>query len=204
MEETDRIVFEISGNDYKNLQKFRKQHEDCDKGMAAEQFTYCFVPSGLGLLTTVTCSCGQKLELGNFMDYESGEYDEEQCRVLTEEDHRNKRFEDAAYHILMMWSPRIFRMAFNMDQTFERLYLFAIGKASEADDRFSKCIRWKYDRGPNGEAIDQYEGLDDQEKLDAFYRYFVERVQEELQKYDCRNESLLSRLRESEDIRSFV
>ncbi len=197
-QETDRIVFQISGNDYKNLQRFRKQHENCDKGMAAEQFSYSFVPTGLGLLTTVTCSCGQRLELGNFMDHESGEYDEERCRVLTEEDRRNRRFEEAAYKILIMRSPRIFRMAFQMDQTFERVYLFAVGKASEADDRISKCIRWTHNRGSNGENIDQYNGLEEQEKLDAFFRYFTEHVQEELQKYDCKNELLLRTLKESE------
>lgn len=87
MAQKDGITFEIKGNDLKNVNKFCKQHKNCFHGAAGEQFVYSFLPTGLGLLTTVKCSCGQTLEIGDFMDYDSGGYDEEKCRVLTEEDH---------------------------------------------------------------------------------------------------------------------
>lgn len=195
METKDKITFEISGNDLKNVKKFRKQHKDCFKGMACDQFDYSFTPSGLGLAITVKCSCGQELMLGNFMDFDSGEYDEVENRVLTAEDHKNKKFEDAVQRILQMKNPQLFRIGFRKDQNFDMIYMIsAYGIASVADERIGKCILWLCDRGKHGEEIDNYKDLSEEEKIEAFYKYFEDHVREEVLKYDCKNKRLLEAL----------
>ena len=182
METKDKIEFEISGNDFKNLKKFRKQHEDCLCGFDGGQFEYSFVPTGMGTLISVKCSCGQTLELGTFMYNELQEYDEHKNRPLTEADHNNKRFEDAANRILLVEDPRLFRIAYQADQSFESVYLLACG-ACFADERIWKCILNNYA---------DYET--EKEKIDAFYSYFKDHVKAEISKYDCENTSLLRAL----------
>ena len=195
METKDKITFEIEGNDLKNVKKFRKQHKNCFKGMTGEQFEYSFSPTGMGLAASVKCSCGQTLTIGSFMDFDSGEYDEYENRVLTEDDHKNKRFEDAVLRILQMKSPRLFRIGFGKDQNFDMIYAISTyGIASVGDERIRRCILWLCDRGKNGKEIRNYEGLNEEEKIAAFYKYFEEHVREELRKYDCRNKGLLDAL----------
>ncbi len=105
METKDKIEFEISGNDFKNLKKFRKQHEDCLYGFTDGKFEYSFTPTGLGMIVSVKCTCGQTLSLGDYMDYESGEYNEKKNRVLTPEDKENEKFEAAAIIIISLKIP---------------------------------------------------------------------------------------------------
>lgn len=200
METKDKIIFEIEGNDLKNVKKFRKQHKNCFQGVTGEQFEYSFIPTGMGLAASVKCSCGQTLTIGSFMDYDSGEYDEYENRVLTEEDHKNKRFEDAVLRILQMKSPRLFRIGFQKDQSFDMIYaISAAGIAAVGDERIKNCILWLYDRGKNGKEINNYEGLNEEEKIATFYKYFEEHVREELSKYDCRNKGLLDALWKKSD-----
>ena len=195
METKDKITFEIEGNDLKNVKKFRKQHKNCFQGVTGEQFEYSFTPTGMGLAASVKCSCGQTLTIGSFMDYDSGEYDEYDNRVLTEEDHKNKKFEDEVLRILQMKSPCLFRIGFGKDQNFDMIYaISAYGIASVGDERIGRCILWLCDRGKNGKEIRNYEGLNEEEKIAAFYKYFEEHVREELRKYDCRNKGLLDAL----------
>ncbi len=179
METKDKISFEITGNDLKNVKKFRKQHKDCFKGMAGECFEYSFIPTGLGLMASVKCSCGQTLTLGSFLDYESGEYDENKNGVLSEQDCRNKKFEDAVQRILQLKNPKLFRIGFRAEQNFEAIYNYSVGVAAFADERISKCILWKIDRGKHGELIENYKGMNDKEKINAFYDYFEEHVRVE-------------------------
>lgn len=195
------VVFEIKGNDYEQLKRFQKQHNDCEKGFACEQFTYSFIPTGIGLATTVKCSCGQELMLGDFMDFDAGEYDEEENQVLTEEDIKNKVFEEAAYRIMLMKNPRYYQVAFADNQDFDKIYsISAYGIASVTDERISKCIMWKNKKDENGIVIDNYKGLDEKEKINAFYDYFEARLKEELFKYNCRNQKLLNMLGEKEGL----
>ena len=195
METKDKITFEIEGNDLKNVKKFRKQHKNCFQGMTGEQFEYSFTPTGMGLAASVKCSCGQSLTIGSFMDYDSGEYDEYDNRVLTEEDHKNKKFEDAVLHILQLKSPRLFRIGFGKDQSFDMIYaISAYGIASVGDERIRRCILWLCDHEKNGKEIRNYEGLNEEEKIAAFYKYFEDHVRDELNKYDCRNKGLLDAL----------
>ena len=199
MEYKDKIVFEISGKDYKNLKKFRNQHKKCVMGSFCDQFTYSFVPTGLGLAASVTCSCGQTLSLGNFLDKEPEEYDEDKCRVLTEADRMNKKFEEAALVILQLKDPGIFRMSFLRDQDFETIYAFSAGVASASDDRISKCMLYKRERGRMGEFIHNYESMDEKEKIRKFYDHFESGIKEEIAKYNCRNEQLLRYLSEEKE-----
>lgn len=193
MEIDEKIAFEISGSDYINLTKFREQHKNCLHGAAGDQFSYTFIPTGLGMAITVRCSCGQELLLGDFMDNESGEYDEYKTRVLTQEDEKNKRFEEAALYILNMKSPRLFRIGFQTDQSFELIYsISTYGIAGLSDERISRCILWKYTIGENGEQVDNYDNLDEKEKIKAFYDYFEEHLKNEINKYDCDNKRLVN------------
>ena len=38
METKGKILFEITGNDLRNVKKFRKQHKNCFQGVTGEQF----------------------------------------------------------------------------------------------------------------------------------------------------------------------
>ena len=193
MESNDKIQFEISGNDYKNLKKFRKQHRNCPQGMTGEQFEYAFVPTGLGTMISVKCSCGQILYLGDFLDYESGEYDEKKSRVLTEQDHRNKQFEEVAIHILRMKDPGMFRRMFLTNQNYDLiLNVVCGGIVPYVDERIAKCVLYMYSTGKHHEIIDNYKGLDEDGKIEKFFKHFEEKVREEIEKYDCDNITLLN------------
>ena len=193
METKDKITFEIDGIDFKNVKKFRKQHKDCACGMACEQFTYSFTPSGLGLAAGVQCSCGQHLLLSGFMDSKPEEYNEADHPVLTEEDHKNMRFEEAIKHILFMKNPRHFRIGFMLDQSFEMIYAVSVTVARYADKRIEKCLLWKVSE-KKYHRTNNYDGLNEDEKIAKFYEYFEEHVKEELKKYECRDKRLMEDL----------
>ena len=195
----DELTFRIEGKDLKNLKKFKKQHKKCTQGMTGEQFEYSFVPTGMGMLTTVSCSCGQELTLGNFMDHDAGEYDEEKHRVLTEEDHKNKQFEDAVQYILLMKNPKFFRRWFATDQTFDLVYFSTAATARFTDKRVGKCFLSKYTQEKNGNLINNYKGLTEQEKLKRFFEYFDEHVKAELDAYGCKDEKLYQMIDEQFD-----
>ena len=125
--------------------------------MAGEKFVYSFIPSGLGTLGEVKCSCGQTLVLGDFMDNDSSDYDENEHSILTNEDQGNKSFEKAVLRIMQMKDPRVFRLMFLKNQTFELIYaISAYGIAYLADERVGRCILWSYSKGERGELINNY------------------------------------------------
>ena len=199
MEKKDSIVFEIDGKDFKNVKKFWKQHKKCTSGTAGDQFEYSFVPTSLGLAGSVKCSCGQTLSVGDFLDSEPEEYDEDKFRVLTDEDRVNEKFEEAALVILSMKNPRIFRISFLRDQDFETIYAVSVGVASVSDERIARCLLYKRERGRMGELISNYEGMDDQEKIKEFFDNFESGIKKEIAKYNCRNERLLKSLSGSDE-----
>lgn len=191
METKDKIEFEISGNDFKNLKKFRKQHEDCLCCFDGGQFTYSFVPTGLGLLATVECACGQTLSLGDYMDYDSDEYDENKNRVLTPEDKVNEKFEAAAIIIMQLKNPRIYRLEYHSEQNFDAIYTVAKAGALWADERIGRCILDIWTLSKQGKVTKNYDGLDESAKIEKFYKYFEEHIRKEIAKYDCVNITIL-------------
>jgi hypothetical protein len=195
METNDEIVFEITGSDLKRVRKFRRIHKDCPTGMTGEKLEYSFIPTGLGVAIVVKCSCGRTLHIGDFLDNDEAEYDEEKYKPLTEEDRRNQDFEHEALSILQIKDPRIFRIAFSTEQNLDTIYAIALaGTMRVADDRLSKCILPRYDIDQNGENKDVYAGLSDNEKIEKFYSYFESHVREELRKYNCQDKHLLRKL----------
>ena len=68
---TEKVEFVIEGEDLQQLNRFKKEHKGCPEkygGMTAAQFEYRFVSDGFGILTTVTCCCGQKVTLSSDYD----------------------------------------------------------------------------------------------------------------------------------------
>lgn len=194
MESKDKIEFEVSGQNFKNIKKFRKQHKNCFMGMCAEQFKYTFVPSSLGLMATINCSCGQSMSIGDFMDSEPANYDEDKYRVLTEQDHKNAEFEDAAKMILILRNPRMFRIAFRKPMTFELLYAYVGGLIRYADERIGNAFLYKYDVDKYHSEIPNYEGCSEEEKIEKFFEYFRKKIKDEVAKYGCRDEQLIKYL----------
>ena len=191
------LHFAITGRDYIKLRKFKIQHRKCYSGMTGDQFTYSFTPSGLGEAVTVSCSCGQKLLLGNFCDYEAEDYDPLKHPVMSEQDRQNEAFEKAIYSLLIVRKPRLFRIGFLTDQTFEGIYAYACGLAQNADRRFSASVLSKTTYKKNGRQMDNYETCHtDREKIDLFYEYFIKNIEKELSSYECKNEQLLKLLKE--------
>ena len=116
--------------------------------------------------------------------------------AMEEDDHDNKRFEEAVFRILQMKYPKTFSWLLTKEQSFELIYDISVyGIAPLSDERVGKCILWKYSRGENGELIDNYKDLDEKAKIEAFYCYFERNVLEELSKYGCTDEKLLNMLR---------
>lgn len=124
---TDDITFKVTGRDAEKLNEFQKLHDGCLEGMAGGRFSYSFSPTSLGMAITVSCSCGQKLFLGNFMDHDEKEVDMSKYGPLSQTDIENKKFEEDAFRILQMESPRICMIASARKQTFEMIYFFAVG-----------------------------------------------------------------------------
>lgn len=191
METKDKIEFGISGNDFKNLKKFRKQHEDCLYGFTGGKFEYSFTPTGLGMIVSVKCTCGQTLSLGDYMDYEFGEYDEKKNRVLTPGDKENRKFEDAAVRIIQLKNPKIYRLTYRSEQNFDAIYTAAKAGALWADERIGRCILDIWTSSKQWKITKNYEGLDESAKIEKFYNYFEEHLREEIAKYDCVNITLL-------------
>lgn len=198
MESKDKIEFEVSGQHFENVKKFRKQHKNCFMGTCAEQFEYSFVPTSLGLAASIKCSCGQSMSLGDFMDYEANEYDEEKYKVLKEQDRINAEFENAAKMILVLRNPRIFRVAFRRSMTFESLYFYVSGLIRYADERIRKAFLYKIKLDKYRSEIDVYKDCDETEKIQKFFDYFIEHIKEEVSKYDCRDEQLLKYLNDND------
>lgn len=191
----NRIKFAIEGEDFKKYIKFEKQHEDCFIGSFGDQFSYTFSPSAVGTLITVKCSCGQTLRLGDIVLNGTSEYDFEEYRVLSDADRRNARFENAILMVMNLKNPHVFRVSFEKEPSFEIIYAVATTYASSLtldDERFCRCILYKYSRNSDGIAINNYEGLDDKGKIDAFYSYFEEHIKIELKNYDCKNKQLIN------------
>ena len=185
----EKITFEINGTDYVNLKKFEKQHKHCLSGTCGDKLSYSFIPTGMGMAITVKCSCGQKLSLGDFMDYDSGEYDEKKNRPLTEKDLKNQRFEEAVNAILVLENPRLFRIAMRADQTFDLIYAYAAGLSMYADERIAKAILPKIELDELHSEIKNYTGTDS-ENIQKFYGHFKRNVLEELDAYQSDNQRL--------------
>lgn len=106
----------------------------------------------------------------------------------------DRLFESAALKILLLKEPKVFREGFKTDQNFESVYAFAVGVAvgmAGVDDRLSGCILKKHGNSFSGGVLDNYEGLTDEQKVTAFYSYFLDRVRYELSTYHCKNTRLL-------------
>ncbi len=189
------VYFEIIGGDYKSLKRFTAHHHRCHSGFAGDKFSYSFVPTGLGTAVTVTCSCGQKLFLGDFMDKNAPEYDPADHPILTEQDRINARFEEDAYAILFLENPRYYRISMGTEQSFEMLYAYACGVLQNSDERLMRSFLYKYGEFNGNGNKDNYKGLSDEEKIKKFYKHFKKHVREEVRKYDCKNKKLLEMLK---------
>lgn len=194
METKDKIEFEISGEQLKNVKKFRKQHRKCVMGTFADRFEYTFVPTSLGLAASIKCSCGRSMPIGDFMDFEPEEYNNDKYGVLTEEDKANTEFEDAAKRILFLREPRHFRMAFGQAMTFEMLYSYVIGISAYADKRIKDSILFKYDLDKYHREIPNYKDCEEAKKIKKFFKHFIKSIKKEVSKYDCKDERLLEYL----------
>lgn len=64
----EEIKFSISGKAYKSLRAFEKEHSRCIDDFSdctGAQYEYNFIPTSLGMLTSVQCSCGDMLLLSD-------------------------------------------------------------------------------------------------------------------------------------------
>jgi len=132
--------------------------------MAADKYSYTFIPTSLGMAIEVKCSCGQTLSLGDLLVNIDRPYDEEKTRPLSRQDLINERFEEAALRIIRPKEPRISRVAFGTEQSFEMIYAYSIGVAAYADERISQAILFKVRLDKNNVWIQNYHG-DDAEKI---------------------------------------
>ena len=191
--QTEDITFKIIGRDAKKLNEFQKLHDGCLEGLAGDRFSYSFSPTSLGMAITVSCSCGQKLYLGNFLDHDEKEIDLIKYGPLSKRDLENKKFEEDVLRILQMEDPRICAIASARKQTFDMIYFFAMGVACHSDSRISKSVLYSYSLDKNHHETKNYTGTE-QENIELFFKYFKQKIREEIEKYDCENEALLKKL----------
>ncbi len=194
MNSNDDLEFKISGRDLKNVKKFQRLHKNCSKGMAFDQFEYSFVPTSFGVLGTVKCSCGRKMTVGSFMDHEPEEFNPAKYGVMTMQDHENERLEQSAELILNLKNPRIFRMSYMMDQTFQMVADLAFAMAICTDKRLVDCIPQKYSTDDKLGFLENCASMEDKDKIQVFFRFFEEHLRELLEGYGCQNEHLLGKI----------
>lgn len=181
-------VFRIPGYQEDLLKKFMKKHRKCGVGTAADQYSYTFIPTSLGMAIYVKCGCGCELMLGDFLD-DIREYREIEPKLKDVDS-----FEKAAYAILSKKQVSFRRLAFRAgDYPFEQVYTYAVGIAYMADSRIGESILWKVQQDKNGCWIPTYNGTDE-ENLELFMDYFEKHIKQEVKKYDCKNEKLLELL----------
>jgi len=144
MENTEKdLLFSISGEDLVLLESFKRSHKNCPIGMAGDKYSYSFCPTGLGTAVTVECSCGKKLQLGSFLDYDSDPQNQEQdLSVFTYKQAQADNSRKITEHILQFKNPRIRRFFYSgKGSHFEGLMVYAHGLAFAAiDERTAKRI----------------------------------------------------------------
>jgi hypothetical protein len=59
------VTFKIEGEQYAKLMKFVEEHKSCRGLSAGEKFNFNFIPSLIGLITTVSCTCGKSIDLSD-------------------------------------------------------------------------------------------------------------------------------------------
>ena len=178
-------IFLIPDSQTVLLEQFKKKHAKCEKGTAGEQYAYRFVPTGLGTVIRVSCSCGCELMLGDFLE------DITDYRELEPKPTDTDSFEKAAIEILSMKNEHIRHLSFRSgDFSFETIYSYAVGISYMADERIRACILWKVKQDKKGHWVDVYKGTDE-ENLNLFLSQFEKNIRKEVKKYDCRNKKLL-------------
>ena len=185
MRTKDGLIFEITGSDYDTVKRFEKLHESCNCGMTGDKLEYCFVPTSLGLLTVVECSCGQKLSIGDLIG-PGKEFEEKDYPPLSKKDKENKAFEKQAKAILLLKDPKLFRLTIGSEQRLDILYAYAFGVARFGDFRIRKALTYKYST--------KHTSGDEKGNIDEFFKAFEHGILKELEKYDCTDEQLLKML----------
>ncbi|MHB1484252.1 MAG: hypothetical protein ACYCYI_06265 [Saccharofermentanales bacterium] len=61
--EKDKVTFTIEGEQFIKLTKFVEEHKKCKGLSAGEKFNFSFIPSLLGDIVTVSCTCGKSIYL---------------------------------------------------------------------------------------------------------------------------------------------
>lgn len=63
LKEEKNYGFTISEDEHKKINKWIKKHDkecSCGYGTAGDKYSYTFLPTGLGTIGTIKCSCGAK------------------------------------------------------------------------------------------------------------------------------------------------
>lgn len=61
----NKVTFTIEGEQHTKLMEFVEEHKSCRGLSAGEKFNFNFIPSLMGLITTVTCTCGKSIDLSD-------------------------------------------------------------------------------------------------------------------------------------------
>lgn len=174
------LLFSITSKDFDQLNSFQKLHKDCPCGMAGEKYSYSFCPSGLGTAITVRCSCGRKLTIGNFLDYESNE----QARSpVTFESLQRDNADRITSLIMNLKDSKVRKLYQTEGSLFEYLMTFFHGMAFAAIDEdtcdriwgaeeelFRECGGDIYSRNSREAVI--LSKLSDDEALDRYLQIF--------------------------------
>ena len=156
-ETTEGLHFQITGRDYKTLKKFEEIHKDCAQGMVADQFSYTFIPTSVGLAISVRCSCGRKIWLGSIMDHDG----EGNLSVLTSEQRKAER-EKRAYRLVMAYKKPVARRITRC--TWEMVSAFTAGVTAGAE-----ALEEQVRNAARAAEAAKKEGRPDDELIDIFY-----------------------------------
>ncbi len=109
--------------------------------------------------------------------------------------HDNKHFEEAVLRILQMKDPKTYRRFF-LKSSPSNSYMISryTGSCLYPTNGEEGASYGSIAGGENGEPIDNYKGLDEGAKIDAFYRFFEKHVSTELSKYGCTDKKLIDML----------
>lgn len=66
------MTFTLTEEELKKVSEWRNKGHNCkltNVGAIGGKLTYCFTPTGLGVIFEVKCACGEKLNLTNYDEW---------------------------------------------------------------------------------------------------------------------------------------
>lgn len=184
-----RISFSIEGKDYDKLKQFEHEHQGClekHPNMTAAQFEYSFVPDGLGVCATVTCTCGKSIVLDDgynlFIDKKQ-KNDAPRFQVVPED---SKILEIVKFLLCARKRPNLY---FGTQPTYSSLSVFlsgyGLGTRTINEEGYWSKMKWDVDA--EFQRTIENKGYSDEEQFNIYLEVFETVLHRDYSQYVMEN-----------------